>query len=197
MNLAVSGLDNSTAEQGAGVVKVEVLYSYYLRLLWQQQRAGHGCLPNHLGLYPLNFIWLSQRYLQSAHDVDGLDRGTAEGELREELLQMRRDEWQELRELLMQHRAHRHVLEVALAEIVAAGCMGGDHLWRDLGFTDRRQLSDLITLAFPELAARNNADMKWKKFFYRQLCEEGGHFVCRSPSCEACAAYHDCFGPEN
>ena len=83
-----------------------------------------------------------------------------------------------------------------MSDIVAAGCLGGDHLWRDLGLQSRSELSQLMLQNFPTLAAANSGDMKWKKFFYKQLCEAGGGYVCRAPSCDQCSAYDDCFGPE-
>jgi len=84
-----------------------------------------------------------------------------------------------------------------MAEIVAAGCMGSDHLWQDLGLRNRTELSRLMEQNFPALAQRNTGDMKWKRFLYKQLCEAEGIYSCRSPSCEVCVDYHACFGPEN
>ena len=49
---------------------------------------------------------------------------------------------------------------------------------------------------FKPLASRNDRDMKWKKFLYKQLCETEGITTCRAPSCEVCADYQNCFGPE-
>lgn len=84
-----------------------------------------------------------------------------------------------------------------MAEIIAAGCMGSDHLWQDLGLWNRAELSRLMEQNFPSLAQRNTGDMKWKRFLYKQLCEAEGIYSCRSPSCEVCVDYHACFGPEN
>ena len=39
--------------------------------------------------------------------------------------------------------------------------------------------------------------MKWKKFFYRQLCERSGMLICKSPRCADCVDYRICFGPES
>ncbi|TGD75074.1 nitrogen fixation protein NifQ [Mangrovimicrobium sediminis] len=169
--------------------------------LLHAQRAGRGALPNFLGLQPLVFLWLVESELQHAERAAALSPGPESpawerGQLRQELLEMRRDEWQDLRELLLAHRAGEHPLEVAMADIVAAGCLGGEHLWRDLGLPSRAVLGELMQLFFPALATKNSADMKWKKFFYKQLCEQEGGYVCRAPSCEECAAYDDCFGPE-
>jgi nitrogen fixation protein NifQ len=38
--------------------------------------------------------------------------------------------------------------------------------------------------------------MKWKKFFYKQICEREGFKLCKSPSCGECVDYNKCFGPE-
>jgi nitrogen fixation protein NifQ len=83
-----------------------------------------------------------------------------------------------------------------IAHIIAVACMGADHLWQDLGLPSRRELSKMIALNLPGLARANDRDMKWKKFFYRELCRREEIHVCASPSCEACSDYDKCFGPE-
>jgi nitrogen fixation protein NifQ len=55
----------------------------------------------------------------------------------------------------------------------------------------------MLQYNFPELAAKNEKDMKWKKFLYKQLCEAEGLYLCRAPSCDVCIDYSKCFGPEN
>lgn len=186
------------------------LYGFQLqnaRLLSQllhSQRQGKGCLPYCLGLMPLDFVWLMHQYLGDSplleQLIDPASPGNRlameKGSMRQDLLQMRQDEWLEVRDLVLAARAGRSEFEVPLASILAAGCLGGDHLWRDLGLKSRVELSELMSFHFPELAERNSGDMKWKKFFYKQLCEQEGGYVCRAPSCEQCAAYDDCFGPE-
>ncbi|MCX7161517.1 MAG: nitrogen fixation protein NifQ [Rhodocyclales bacterium] len=47
-----------------------------------------------------------------------------------------------------------------------------------------------------QLPHKNSGDMKWKKFFYRQLCEAAGVLICKSPSCANCCDYSHCFGAE-
>lgn len=108
----------------------------------------------------------------------------------------RQSELGDLVRLLLAHRAQADLSEPWIARIVAAGCMGRDHLWQDLGLWSRRDLSVLMAANFPELAARNDRDMKWKKFLYKQLCIQEGIHTCRAPSCEVCADYVHCFGPE-
>ncbi|MAR89788.1 MAG: nitrogen fixation protein NifQ [Pseudomonadota bacterium] len=177
------------------------------RLLAQllcSQRQGRGCLPFCLGLMPLDFVWLVHDYLGDCPTVPELvspqtsanQLARSNGRLRQELLSMRLDEWHDVRDLLLAGRAHVSGFEIPLAQMVAAGCLGGDHLWRDLGLKSRTELTALMATHFPLLAERNDKDMKWKKFFYKQLCEREGGYVCRAPSCEQCAAYADCFGPE-
>ncbi|WP_043238857.1 nitrogen fixation protein NifQ [Stutzerimonas azotifigens] len=167
----------------------------WLAQIVRAQREGRSCLPAHLGLDARQYAALLAR-----HGLRPLVRGAEDGllgerdALREELLALRREEWQELRDLLLAGQDDRG--EPAMAAIVAAACLGGEHLWRDLGLDSRAQLHALLMHNFPHLAVRNTQDMRWKKFFYKQLCEQGGGYVCRSPSCETCPTYHDCFGEE-
>jgi len=83
-----------------------------------------------------------------------------------------------------------------VAHALACACLGANHLWQDLRLPSRRELSALLGYWFPRLAAKNVHDMKWKKFFYKQLCEREGLFVCKAPSCGVCSDYAHCFGPE-
>ncbi|MDD4885979.1 MAG: nitrogen fixation protein NifQ [Thiomonas sp.] len=83
-----------------------------------------------------------------------------------------------------------------LAQIISVACLGADHLWQDLHLRSRADLSSLLQDWFPALAARNTNNMKWKKFFYKQLCERAELQICKSPSCAACSDYALCFGPE-
>lgn len=105
-------------------------------------------------------------------------------------------EWSDLVSLLEDERAGRDESELWLAEIVAAACIGLDHLWQDLGLRSRKDLTELMQRNFPTLAARNDRDMKWKKFLYKQLCEKEGINACRAPSCNLCTDFSKCFGPE-
>lgn len=102
----------------------------------------------------------------------------------------------DLLNLLLRYRAGMDDSEYDIAVMVATACIGRDHLWQDLGLNNRGELSELFIRNFPQLAALNNRDMKWKKFLYKQLCEEDGIYVCRAPSCEACKDFGACFGPE-
>jgi nitrogen fixation protein NifQ len=106
------------------------------------------------------------------------------------------DEFHDLLQLLLDHRAKADEHHRQVAHLVTTACMGGDHLWQDLGLPDRKALSALLIGHFPTLAVKNTGDMKWKKFFYKQLCEREGINACRAPSCAACCDYAKCFGAE-
>ena len=109
----------------------------------------------------------------------------------------RSDEMEDLRRLLWQNGSGAEPSQTWMVDILIAGCMGADHLWQDLGLWCRADLSTLMNDNFAPLARRNDRDMKWKKFLYKQLCESEGIYVCRAPSCEVCADYRNCFGPED
>jgi len=171
----------------------------WLEQIVQSQRNGLSCLPFSLGLDEQSHAELIETHFPELAGQTSANLGSLaheRSELREDLLEMRRDEWEELRDLLLEHRNGNAPDEVWLASIIAAACLGGDHLWRDLGLESRQHLHDLLMHNFPRLAERNVRNMRWKKFFYKQLCEQDGGYVCRSPSCEKCPTYHDCFGDE-
>lgn len=110
------------------------------------------------------------------------------------------DEFDDLVALLLEHRARpaRPDEDAGwLSYVVATAAMGDNHLWQDLGLPSRDVLSRLLRENFPTLAALNTRDMKWKKFFYRQLCERAGVLICKSPNCAECCDFRACFGPED
>jgi nitrogen fixation protein NifQ len=106
------------------------------------------------------------------------------------------EEVDDLRTLLLDHRTSDLPETTWMASAVARACLFSDHLWQDLGLTSRKDLSGLLTRHFQPLASKNTGDMKWKKFFYKQLCEREGLNLCKAPSCGVCADYKICFGPE-
>ena len=83
-----------------------------------------------------------------------------------------------------------------LVDRIAACSMGPNHLWQDLGLAERGELNALMARHFPLLKARNHRNMRWKKFLYRELCEEAQVPICRSPHCESCDEVSVCFAPE-
>ncbi len=151
------------------------------------QIAGVGALPPGLGLSENDFTALLTNHFPG---VELLIRCA------ENIADPRALERDDVLGLLLSHRAHRNMSEEWMAEIVTTACMANDHLWQDLGLWSRDYLSRLMTQNFPSLAAKNVHDMKWKKFLYKQLCEQEGINACRAPSCEYCVDYLKCFGPE-
>lgn len=107
------------------------------------------------------------------------------------------DEFDDLVALLQEHADPACAAAPWIAYAVAAGCLGDNHLWQDMGLPDRTALSALLGHYFPTLAARNTGDMKWKKFFYLQLCERADVRACRAPSCAVCCDRPRCFGAES
>jgi nitrogen fixation protein NifQ len=107
------------------------------------------------------------------------------------------DEFNDLVELLLDNRTRPSEPSAWLAYATASAAMGENHLWQDMGLPNRRNLSDFLRLRFEPLAVLNTADMKWKKFFYRQLCERAGVLICKSPHCAECTDYGVCFGSED
>jgi len=103
------------------------------------------------------------------------------------------DEVQDVIALLLEHATYPGVLAQYLAQGLAVACMGPNHLWQDLGFTDRSQLNGLMQEHFTSLKALNVHNMRWKKFFYRTLCERADILICKSPHCEQCEDQPLCF----
>jgi nitrogen fixation protein NifQ len=152
--------------------------------------TGAGVLPDWLGLGRDGFVELL------AIHFPGLDYHSLLNPGRE-LDVERFDERSELLQLLTGNCGDKSKSEALMARIVVNACQGQDHLWQDLGLWSRKDLSALMAQNFPALAARNDKDMKWKKFLYKQLCVAEGIYTCRAPSCEVCADYQACFGPED
>lgn len=150
---------------------------------------GYGVMPIWLGLVEVDFKCMMQTHFPGFDHTQIVNPGRR--------VDLRRsDEMDDLRKLLIENRTGLNLSEIWMAEIVVAGCQGNDHLWEDLGLWNRSDLSKLMVENFEPLARRNNRDMKWKKFLYKQLCEAEDIYTCRAPSCEVCSDYQNCFGPE-
>lgn len=103
-------------------------------------------------------------------------------------------ELEDLFSLLREHRRDDSEETEWLARAIVSACAGNDHLWQDMGLPNRETLSRLIRRHFPTLYYRNAANLKWKKFFYKQLCDRAEAKLCKAPSCSVCADYAQCFG---
>lgn len=102
-----------------------------------------------------------------------------------------------LRQLLAEHRASTGQISHWLVQLIARRAMQADHLWQDLGLNNRGELNRLLARHFPLLHAGNTSNMKWKKYFYRKLCEAEGFSLCTAPSCSECDDFQVCFGTED
>lgn len=108
------------------------------------------------------------------------------------------DEFQDLRELLLEHRSDEGHVSFLFASILAATALRANHLWEDFGVHDRTEISQLLHRHFPALAAKNAGNrMRWKKFFYKQLCNRAEVNLCKAPNCQVCDEYSICFGPDD
>lgn len=165
------------------------IVSVLLARMLASQQCGIGVMPRWLGLSHKGFAAMLQRHLPHLN-------AKAFSDFSEMLDPARFDEHEDLRDLFLNDQSEGVEDAASMADILTAGCMGGDHLWQDMGFWSRTDLSAFIGHAFAPLAAKNIHDMKWKKFFYKQLCNQEGVTTCRAPSCQVCADYRECFGPE-
>lgn len=165
-----------------------------LALAASEVEAGEGDLGTATGLDARMLEAIVDRWFPFA-DVDVLDLSAPPPLAAEEEM---------LLDLLLAHAAanpSRPVgepdLPAILARVIARRAMRPDHLWQDLGLFDRSELNRLLARHFPALHAGNTDNMKWKKYFYRKLCEAEGFVLCTAPSCAACGDFAVCFGAED
>ena len=140
---------------------------------------------------------LLARWFPGADLALGLDWPALAGAHRTE---SRSDEIEEVASLLREHAdpaAGPKEASDAIAWAMACASLGDNHLWQDLYLPSRNELSALIGHWFPRLAAKNEHHMKWKKFFYKQLCEREEILICKAPTCGVCTDHGVCFGPED
>lgn len=102
-----------------------------------------------------------------------------------------------VRDLLLAQRSSDGDTGRFLAAMIARRAMEPNHLWEDLGLRDRSELTRLLARHFGPLAARNTNNMRWKRFFYRALCESDGFVMCTTPVCTECRDFELCFGDES
>jgi nitrogen fixation protein NifQ len=107
------------------------------------------------------------------------------------------DEVEMLRDLLLANRSTAGDCGRWLAAMVARRALEPNHLWEDLGLRDRSELSRLLLRHFAPLAQANVNNMRWKRFFYRSLCEGDGLVMCTTPVCAQCGDFDLCFGEES
>jgi len=153
----------------------------------REQAAGLGPATALLGLSGAELAALAARWLPGA-DLAGIDSA---GTTRPAPL---RDVEQQAIEVLVLWRAGAAGPEVRwLAAILARRSMETRHLWEDLGLPARPALTQMIARFLPGLAAANAHNMRWKKFFARQICSDAAFALCPAPICDACDERHICF----
>lgn len=112
------------------------------------------------------------------------------------LIALRMAERNSLVELLIQHADDSHPYAAQAAVVVATACLSPAHLWKTLGLDSREELKMWLSHNFPTLTAMNTENMRWKRFFYLQLCQGEGDYVCMAPTCNECTSYDECFVTE-
>lgn len=101
-----------------------------------------------------------------------------------------------IRDILLAHVVPGSEKGRWFAAMIARRALEPNHLWEDLGLRNRGELTRLMARHFGSLAARNDKNMRWKRFIYRLMCENDGFVMCATPVCTNCADYNSCFGAE-
>lgn len=147
-----------------------------------------GALTERLGLSPENLEALISTFFGNRLPLPPEDGPTAGASDLEES--------EMVREILLEYLSPRDAEGEWLAAMIARRALEPNHLWEDLGLRNRSELTRLMERRFALLAARNEKNMRWKRFIYRLMCENDGFVMCTTPICSNCADYHGCFGEE-
>lgn len=179
-------LDTGTTQNQheAGTFWIPIIESYL---------NNKNTLPPYLGLTENTFSQLCSHF-----QITVPDNYQHKSEIRvviAELSDLRLPEQQDLISLLNEYSVSRDFSK-EMSTVLSAACMGTQHLWKDLGMPERPLLTQLFGYFYPELREMNNRNMRWKRFLYRQLCSSGGDYICRSPSCETCTSFNECFADD-
>ncbi len=83
-----------------------------------------------------------------------------------------------------------------VAAIIAHACLRPDHLWRDLGLDGRDAVTAMLDRYLPALAARNVAQLRWKKFLAQEVAGSLGLPPGPAPGCPGCEDFGCCFPAE-
>ncbi|NPU67434.1 nitrogen fixation protein NifQ [Bradyrhizobium sp. 83012] len=151
----------------------------------------HGTLAERAGLSTVELITLlAQLFPAAPIDSSWLPINGAAAASEDDEIAMVRD-------LLAAQRSTDGDIGRWLAAMVARRAMEPNHLWEDLGLRERSELSRLLMRHFAPLASRNVRNMRWKRFFYRMLCEDDGFVMCTTPVCTQCNDFQLCFGEES
>lgn len=152
----------------------------------KEREDGKGTLPEVLGLMPVQLADLVESWFPGLvlPDMDAADP-------------KRLSDQEAIAMLLLWRGGMKTPESHWLAHIIARRAMETRHLWEDLGLPSRQALGNLLALHFPKLFAANTANMRWKKFFYRQICSDAEFALCLSPTCDECEEKAECFAPSD
>ncbi|BAM88317.1 putative nitrogen fixation protein NifQ [Bradyrhizobium oligotrophicum S58] len=151
----------------------------------------HGALAERVGLSTVELIALLARLFPAASIDSSWLPVTGAAAAPDD------DEVAMVRDLLAAQRSTAGDVGRWLTAMVARRAMEPNHLWEDLGLRERSELSRLLLRHFAPLASRNTRNMRWKRFFYRMLCEDDGFVMCTTPICTQCNDFQLCFGEES
>ncbi|PMH45369.1 hypothetical protein BCU68_10725 [Vibrio sp. 10N.286.49.B3] len=163
------------------------IYNHY----WRCETA----LPTMLGVSNETLQKLIYRFelvKPPCHELD-IHRHQNQTELRATLQELKQDEWLALKTLFLEHLNSNTEHGEPFCQVLASASLGNQHLWKDLGMNSRADLSTMIKIYLPTLHASNTNNMRWKRFFYLQLCQRDGDYICRAPSCDQCSSHSECF----
>ncbi|WP_394153699.1 nitrogen fixation protein NifQ [Vibrio maritimus] len=171
---------------------------YELEAFWRPMLTayseGRTAQPPYMGLESWCFEQLYYSAFPRQNSVNSAIHQNSNRLTYQLLFSQREDERQQLIELLIAYGRQDCWYLTEAVHVVASTCLGPSHLWSDLGLPSRQVLGEMISFYFPELHQLNQNNMRWKRFFYRQLCQQGGDYICRAPSCGECSSYSECFG---
>lgn len=151
--------------------------------------AEGGVIGDRVGLADDDLADVMERWFPQAVDVFERTRPTEAAPDDDEISMVR--------DLLLANRSTEGEDGRWLAFMIARRALEANHLWEDLGLRDRTELSRLLARHFAPLSARNLKNMRWKRFFYRMLCESDGFVMCSAPVCTNCCDFDLCFGEES
>ncbi|WP_095590438.1 nitrogen fixation protein NifQ [Actibacterium ureilyticum] len=160
-------------------------FACILSLALEEREAGLGSLPERLGVMPAQLAELADTWFPDLHlpDLDAPDP--------------QRPADQDAIALLLLWRGGGRAPESHwLAAMIGRRALERRHLWQDMGLPSRAALGDLIARHFPRIYAANHQNMRWKKFFYRQICSDSDFALCLSPTCDDCKERADCFADD-
>lgn len=94
---------------------------------------------------------------------------------------------EKIRNFLLQYANTREA--ALLADTVAQKSILLNHLYQDMGFKSRSEMSDFMSRHYPSLADKKPKEIRWKKFLYDCIEET-------APACGYCKDIENCFSCE-